>query len=92
MSDGPALEKPFYKLGCSQWLSAQSSCSKSSQASYSSEGANSLEFNPSCRNGTVKLGIVGHWQSTEASLIYVSKTVIPAMKKYNVNLEIDNTA
>jgi hypothetical protein len=95
---GIAKERPFYELGCNLWLSRQLGCNKKILRQF--EGTTDenlvtykpLEVPAECEGGRLRLGYVGHWSSTLQSLRYLQNNVIPAMKKYDVDIDIDNTA
>lgn len=85
----PQIEVGIYKLGCKFWNSIQS-CSKKMTVSFSDSLDNILSENSWARS--IRLGYVGHWSSSYETVNFLSREIVPAIRKHDISFSIDNTA
>lgn len=88
--NNPGYQVPIFKAGCMAWLHQQSGC----DVSESVPDFKSLDVAAAaCKNGTVKLGYVGHGIDDTSALIfkeYIAKVTDPTGLAASV--EFDNTS
>ncbi len=85
----PRVQVGIFKLGCRVWNAAQS-CTKKMTVSFTESLDEILAKYPSAKK--VKIGYVGHWASADQSTQFLQGTIVPLIQKYDVKIEIDNTA
>lgn len=85
----PVSEIKFFKAGCSAWLKVQR-CDERKMVSINDD-LDALLKN-SENGGTLKLGYVGHWSSSNQTNHFLKERIIPLSKKKNMNVNIDNSA
>jgi len=81
----------FYKMGCAAWLLSETKCRKEKIIDINK----SLEpyLDQKIRyNEKIRIGFVGHWSSSRELVRYLSADIVPLMTKYNIPIEVDNTA
>ncbi|QDK44226.1 hypothetical protein DOM22_03180 [Bdellovibrio sp. ZAP7] len=88
----PASQIPFFKIGCKMWLSEQTSCaSKEVVAVAPSNTWSPLKIENTSPGDTLRIGFVGHWEN-DMTAPYLGNSIIPTMRDYDVNIQLDNTA
>lgn len=87
---GMAFELPFFDVGCKIWLAQQSGCDMKKTVKYQRD---SLSYIPrSCDGGEVRLGFVGHWNSTRQTINFLEPLIEEGMFRRKMSFDIDNTA
>lgn len=77
------------KMGCSAWFVGEE-CKEKVVVSESKSISNIIDEFDHVED--IKIGYVGHWTSSGESVSFLQEQIIPAIKKHDVNIEIDNTA
>ena len=85
----PVNEQFFFVLGCEVWLSRQNSCNHKSVVI---EDTNYLTTEMPKNTKALKLGYVGHWDSSYHLIRYLNQSVLPIMKTKLYSVHVDNTA
>ncbi len=85
----PANQVGFFRLGCRMW-NAGNSCGRKLTVPESENLDGILARYPGTRS--LKVGFVGHWSSASQSVDFLRSNITPLLRKYDVSIEIDNTA
>ncbi len=85
----PSNQVGFFRLGCRLW-NAGNSCGRKLTVPESENLDGILARYPGTRS--LKVGYVGHWSSAGQSVDFLRSKITPLLTKYEVSIEIDNTA
>lgn len=81
----------FYKMGCALWLMRESYCRREKIVNIN------IPLEPYLSkallgNEKVRIGFVGHWESSMEYVDYLRADIEPLLQKFQVPFEINNTA
>lgn len=85
----PVSEGKFFNMGCKLWLKDQKNCDVKEIVP---QGTDYSAMNLACDGGTLSVGYVGHWNSSEEMVEYLQASIVPVMAKHHVSVTVDNTA
>lgn len=84
----PLVQTPAFWTGCQVWLRAQNECSEKRTDGF----GGALELPRHWRNGTLRLGYVGHWDNANQTISVLRNDILPALADRRLNLDWRNSA